>query len=447
MSGIVYDPGDLKEIQQIFEGQLSPKAIYDYVVAAKRKEILAPNLPLLYKIASVDGYDGGLLPLKRYITLLRLFLPEEDILPDGRLREQLKQVPEARLLSLLNVKYIITDKVFDVWIDGVYYDLEHTATLDRGTTPEVMVQDLPEFAATSLGLVSYLEGAEMLADGTPVVEVIVADTEGHTQRHLLRAALDTAEGDYDAVAAARPLEHTQARIGHHWRDHPGGNDYITLVDLGKATTLKQMTLRYLAEAGRFHLRGLSLIDERTGTSESLVVSTSGHFRLVHSGDVKIYQNLDVLSRAFVVHQARVIEDDEAAVAAMRDESFRPSEEAILAEAPPEWGAAVSPQANLDFDQVTIVSYEPERVIIEADLASEGYLILTDAYYPGWRACVDGKESSIIRANLMFRAVSLSAGQHRVEFFYEPVSLKVGAALSVAALLVIVASLFWWCRKA
>jgi uncharacterized membrane protein YfhO len=143
----------------------------------------------------------------------------------------------------------------------------------------------------------------------------------------------------------------------------------------------------------------------------------------------------------------VIEDDEAAVAAMRDESFRPSEEAILAEAPPEWGAAVSPQANLDFDQVTIVSYEPERVIIEADLASEGYLILTDAYYPGWRACVDGKESSIIRANLMFRAVSLSAGQHRVEFFYEPVSLKVGAALSVAALLVIVASLFWWCRKA
>ncbi|NIO71325.1 MAG: hypothetical protein GTN71_20395, partial [Anaerolineae bacterium] len=118
MSGIVYDPGDLKEIQQIFEGQLPPQAIYDYVVAAKRKEILAPNLPLLYKIASVDGYDGGLLPLKRYITLLRLFLPEEDILPDGRLREQLKQVPEGRLLSLLNVKYVLTDKVFDVWIDG-----------------------------------------------------------------------------------------------------------------------------------------------------------------------------------------------------------------------------------------------------------------------------------------------------------------------------------------
>ena len=315
MSGIVYDPGDLKEIQQIFEGQLPPKAIYDYVVAAKRKEILAPNLPLLYKIASVDGYDGGLLPLKRYITLLRLFLSEEDILPDGRLREQLRQVPEGRLLSLLNIKYVITDKVFDVWIDGVYYDLEHTATLGRGTTPEVAVQDLPEFAATSLGLVSYLEGAEELADGTPVVEVVVSDTEGRTQCYILRAGLDTAEGDYDAVAATRPIQHAKARIGHHWRDHPSGNDYIALVDLGEATTLKEITLRYLAEAGRFHLRGLSLIDERTGTSESIVVSTTGHFRLVHSGDVKIYQNLDVLPRAFVVLRARVIEDDEAVVAA------------------------------------------------------------------------------------------------------------------------------------
>jgi hypothetical protein len=444
MSGIVYDPGDLKEIQQIFEGQLPPKAIYDYVVAAKRKEILAPNLPLLYKIASVDGYDGGLLPVERYITLLRLFLSEEDILPDGRLREQLKQVPEGRLLSLLNVKYVLTDKVFDIWIDGVYYDLEHTATLGRGTVLEVTVQDLPQFAATSLGLVSYLEGAEELADGTPVVEVVVGDVEGHTQRHLLRAGLDTAEGDYDAVAASRPVQHAKARIGHHWRDHPGGNDYITLVDLGEATALEEITLRYLAEAGRFHLRGLSLIDERTGTSESVVVSTVGHFKLVHSGDVKIYQNLDVLPRAFVVHRARVIEEDEAAVAAMRDESFRPKQEAILSEPPPGWGAK-SRQANLNSDQVTIISYKPERVIIEADLASEGYLILTDTYYPGWRACVDGEELSIIRANLLFRAISLSAGQHRVEFSYEPASLRTGAAVSSATLLGIVVGL-WLARR-
>jgi uncharacterized membrane protein YfhO len=80
------------------------------------------------------------------------------------------------------------------------------------------------------------------------------------------------------------------------------------------------------------------------------------------------------------------------------------------------------------------------------LASGGYLILTDTCYPGWRVYVDGKESSIIRANLLFRAVSLSAGQHRVEFSYEPASLRIGAAISSVTLLVIAVGLGWWCRE-
>jgi len=79
------------------------------------------------------------------------------------------------------------------------------------------------------------------------------------------------------------------------------------------------------------------------------------------------------------------------------------------------------------------------------LASEGYLILTDTYYPGWRACVDGEELSIIRANLLFRAISLSAGQHRVEFSYEPASLRIGVAVSSATLLAIVVGL-WLARR-
>ena len=91
---------------------------------------------------SLDGYDGGLLPIRRYVALERLFLAEEDIWPDGRLRQQLKQVPQARLLSLLNVKFIITDKMQDVWIDDVFYDLEHSTPLG-----EVTLADLPDCIA------------------------------------------------------------------------------------------------------------------------------------------------------------------------------------------------------------------------------------------------------------------------------------------------------------
>jgi len=421
ISGLTFDPGDLGEIHQIFEGQLSPQAIYDYVVVTKLKEILAPNLPLVYQIPSVDGYDGGVLPLKLYVELQRLFLPEPS--PDGRLRERLKEIPPSRLLSLLNVKYVITDKVHDVWVDDVYYDLSHEAVLGLGAASQVQVTELPDFAATSLGLVSHLEGAGDLANGVPVAQVMVTDELGAVQSRLLRAGIETAEGEY----ARGAVQHDQARVCHHWRDNPEGNDYLARLKFNETLIPPQISIEYLAPAGRLHLRGLSLVDDRTGTFWPLVVSTEGRFRLVHSGDVKIYENLDSLPRAFVVHRARVL-DDEVAIATMKDPAFRPEEEVILASGGHEVARAGGE------DEVEILSYEPERIVISANLAAEGYLVLTDAHYLGWRALTDGQETPIYRADLLFRAVYLPAGQHKVEFIYDPLSFKLGAAISLTALL-------------
>lgn len=425
LSDIRYDPGDLADIQTLFADQLPPEAIYDFIVAAKRKEILAPNLPLYYRLPAVDGYDGGLLPLKRYVTLQRLFLDDQDLSVDGRLRERLQQVPEGRLLSVLNVKYVITDKVHDVWIDDVFYDLEHRAVLGADAMEQVELADLPDFDATALGVVSYLEEGETLADGEPVAEVIVVDEAGRVRRHLLRAGVETAEGEY----AARQPQHALARVGHHWRDDPGGNDYVTRLSWGRVVAPQSITVRYLARTGRLHLRGLTMIDERIGAFYPLTVSTSGQFRLVHSGDVKVYESLDVLPRAFVVHQAQIAATDEAALMLLQDPAFDPAVSVVLAAetSPPE--LLPGDRATGD-DAVSIARYESEWVVVEADLTQEGWLVLSDTYYPGWRAEVDGKESRIHRANLLFRAVYLPAGQHNVEFRFQPRSVLVGAYVSV-----------------
>jgi hypothetical protein len=82
---------------------------------------------------------------------------------------------------------------------------------------------------------------------------------------------------------------------------------------------------------------------------------------------------------------------------------------------------------------TIERDEPERVVVRAVADSPGWLVLTDNHYPGWNARVDGVPATILRANHLFRAVRLEPGEHRVEFRYRPVPLRVGALISGATL--------------
>ena len=444
MSGITYDPGELKEIMDIYGWQLPERAVYDYVICVKLKEVLAFNLPLHFRLHVVDGYDGGLLPLKRFVRLQELFLPKDSVSADGRLREQLQEVPNSRLLSLLNVKYVVTDKVYDVWIDDVFYDLQFTAKLGPGLAQMVSTQDILPDPATAIGLISHLRGAADLPDDTPVAEVVVIDAAGTETRHLLRAGRETAEGEYGQSGT---VNHARARIGHVWRDNPNGNDYVAVFDFERPRVVKEIAVHNRLTRGEFNLRGVSLIDRGTMSNRTVLLSTSGRFRLVYSGDVKIYENLDNLPRAFVVHQAKVIADDAETIVAIRDRSFDPASTVILAE-PTETETKrvaretdpMAQQAKTNVDSVTIVSYAPEHVLLDVETSAAGYLVLTDTDYPGWEAKVDGQRMPIYRANLMCRAIKLEQGRHQVEFRYRPRVFYAGAAISLGSLAALISGL-------
>jgi hypothetical protein len=69
----------------------------------------------------------------------------------------------------------------------------------------------------------------------------------------------------------------------------------------------------------------------------------------------------------------------------------------------------------------IVAWRPDRVDVEVDSVEPGVLVLHDAFYPGWYVEVDGKPARMLRANVLFRAVEVSEGRHRVVFSYAPFS--------------------------
>ena len=422
MSDTTFDPGDLSLIETIYGPQLSEEQLYDYIVASTQKEVLTPNLPLAFGVPAVDGYDGGLLPLRRYVTLQRAFLSAPDVSMDGRLRENITTIPAGRWLSLLNVRYVITDKLQDSWIDDVFYDLQFGARLSGGET--AAVAEVPAFEATTLGVVSRLEPEDALSGCVRVGEVEVGFDDGSVQSFTLRAEDLTGKG-----AGERDAE--------EWA--------VTRLRWSEPRIPTTVTVEGMVPRGTWVVGGVSLIDVRTGSFQSLVLSDRGRFRLAHSGDVKIYENLGVLPRAFVVPEARVVADDDAALRAVKEPTFEPASEVVLsAGATLGRGAEVTP--TLDgggrsaggraVGQAVITSYQPERVVIQATLKRAGYLVLSDAQYPGWQVSVDGETRPIHRADVLFRAVALEAGQHQVIFRFRSTLQRAGLAVTLGVLAVL-----------
>ena len=88
--------------------------------------------------------------------------------------------------------------------------------------------------------------------------------------------------------------------------------------------------------------------------------------------------------------------------------------------------------------MSVQIYEPERVVVKVKLQAPGYLVLADAFYPGWEVrSVSKGPLPILKAWGFFRAVALPAGSDVIEFLYRPLSFYIGALISAVAFLALV----------
>lgn len=162
---------------------------------------------------------------------------------------------------------------------------------------------------------------------------------------------------------------------------------------------------------------------------------------VPGGFLRIYKNLNVLPRAFVVEKYNVLNSETEYKELLGSKDFDPRELVLLDEDPYSLSTIRGERAGVENESVLITNYQPNKIELSVSLNRPKILFMSETYYPGWKVYIDGNKGRIYRANYAFRGVPLSQGTHEVVFVYDPFILKLGMALTLTGL-VLCAVLLW-----
>ncbi len=145
-------------------------------------------------------------------------------------------------------------------------------------------------------------------------------------------------------------------------------------------------------------------------------------------EVHVYERYRYLPRAFMVYKSRVLNSKDEIEEVLTSEEFDPFTEVILEEGPETLRVEDSEPEGLGSAEIT--PYDINNLTVEVDNPADGFLVLSEIYYPGWKAFVDGRETKIYKADYALRAIHLLQGQHKIHFTFDPLSFKIGALFSI-----------------
>jgi hypothetical protein len=150
---------------------------------------------------------------------------------------------------------------------------------------------------------------------------------------------------------------------------------------------------------------------------------------VGASGLKVYRDDGALPRVRTVHAVRTIPREADLAPAVQDPASDLRNTVLLT------GPAPRLEACEGADRAVIREYTPNQITLDVQLGCTGMVIVSDAWFPGWRADVDGQSAEIYRAYGLIRGVVVGKGSHRLRMTYRPVTLYAGAGLALLGLLI------------
>jgi hypothetical protein len=283
-----------------------------------------------------------------------------------------------------------------------------------------------------------MENPAGVASGAPVLNVKLRTTGGQMIERQLLAGRDTFAWTPNSAAAIPSWNKVAFR----------GQGYLARLKFDRAE-IESVEFDCPPNDADLIITRASLFDAATNTSRPLDARTlpSERWRkLAEFGEVEIYENLKAAPRAWFANRA-VIAPSVEVLRAIRTgrlangAPFDPSETVLLESETFSNRTIKTPLASSGVTaapkgEVKITAYEPQRIELQTANAQPGFLVLSEIYYPGWEAWVDGQRAPVERVNFTLRSVELPPGEHRVEFVFRSPSFRNGAAWSLAGALLL-----------
>ena len=345
--------------------------------------------------------------------------------------------PEYLPMTLHNLNRLLVFTVLASMV--IFFGLRHN--LSRFGTPLLLLLLIIDLFLGNRGYAIKLDSASFHAD-TAIIRTMVADTdlfrfhvlpEVQELKFSMKTYADFHRARKESLGFDLMMEHHLFDIdGYNVPLQPRYEAFINLVRDKPVGTIQNildmLNVKYVLSAGPIELPGFVHVQDGPGKS-------------------KLYENRNRLPRAFLVKNFEVIKSGEEFALAFDDPNFDAQRKILLEREPTRFLELQRKPAIPELKSVVqLITYENNRMVLEANTPWAAFLFMSEAYYPGWKAYVDGREEEILRANYAFRAIPLGPGSHKVEVVMEPLSFKIGLAVSVLTILLLLAGWGIWFTK-
>jgi hypothetical protein len=403
----------------------------------------APNLTAIYGLQNLAGMEP--LIFERYSQALGNVGPDS-VTPLAAPASNYELFDSrSRVLDLLNATHVVSFTNLKPFEDElILREGIGVAAADLNITlPPGASVNLPAFGAgtSDVVLVSSLANSVAVEDGTPVARLRLHASYGQMFEWFLRAGIDTAEWAHERVDVKPIIRHKLAPVFDRRPGDATGSftfsRYWTRFPVNPRQQIDSVEITNMTQASTLALWKVTLHDSLMGHSAPLAPNPArlaldnGRWQTAfESAGVFVLRNLRALPRAWLVPEAEAVDGQEA-LRRIRGESspqFDPRRTALLevksGELPELPGGDPTTPSY-----ARITSYEPARLQIETSAPIPTVLVVSEIFYPGWTATIDGRHVEILVADYLLRGIALPAGQHGIEMRYSAPARGNGAIIS------------------